>query len=157
MTVAEPVGTARTAGRVFLIDEACRVLFAHERIDVGSGQTHWITPGGGLEGDETPAQGAMREVLEETGLRVDLPLWADAVYIERDLYRLAGTWWDQTNHYFLARVACQEIEPTHQTELERQIMLGFRWWSLDELASTAERVKPPCAVEVIQRALDDSS
>ena len=48
-------------------DEAGRVLLArHSEGDV------WVMPGGALEPEETPADAAVRETWEETGLLVDL-------------------------------------------------------------------------------------
>lgn len=38
----------------------------------GHGRPAWSLPGGGVDLPETPAQGAVREVLEETGLEVEL-------------------------------------------------------------------------------------
>jgi 8-oxo-dGTP diphosphatase len=38
----------------------------------GHGQPKWSLPGGGVELPETPAQGAVREVREETGFDVEL-------------------------------------------------------------------------------------
>jgi len=35
-------------------------------------QPEWTLPGGGVEFDETPAEGAMRELLEESGYEVEL-------------------------------------------------------------------------------------
>jgi ADP-ribose pyrophosphatase YjhB (NUDIX family) len=49
------------AGIVY--DAEGRILFVRQRPD-GT----WSTPGGSLEPEETPAEGAVREVLEETGL-----------------------------------------------------------------------------------------
>lgn len=48
-----------------IIDEQNRVLLCHRRdYDL------WNLPGGGLEKNEAPWEGVVREVKEETGLRV---------------------------------------------------------------------------------------
>lgn len=61
----------RRAARVLLIDDAGRALLFHGGDPVRPEQRWWFTPGGGLGADETPAQGAARELFEETGVRVD--------------------------------------------------------------------------------------
>jgi 8-oxo-dGTP diphosphatase len=42
------------------------------RLNYGPRSGHWALPGGIVEDDETPEQAAVRETLEETGLRVRL-------------------------------------------------------------------------------------
>lgn len=50
-----------------IFDEQERVLLAHRRdMDL------WNLPGGGLESGEAPLEGLKREVLEETGLHVEV-------------------------------------------------------------------------------------
>jgi 8-oxo-dGTP pyrophosphatase MutT (NUDIX family) len=148
----------RTAGRMFLIDSDRRVLLMHERKDIGSESSHWITPGGGVEAGETLAQGAMREVLEETGLRVALPPDARPIFEESVLFTLAGNIYDQANHYFLARVPSGlVIEPAGHTEVERLVVIGHKWWSLAELDASDVIREPVAMVEVIERALDVES
>lgn len=68
-----------------VIDEYRRVL-AIRRQDDGT----WVPPGGVLERDETPAEGVIREVLEETGVRVE-PEQLTGVYknMERGIVSLA--------------------------------------------------------------------
>ena len=99
MTAPRP----RTAARMFLLDEQDRVLLIHERLDLHRQDSHWIAPGGGLEDGETLTEAAVREVYEETGLRIELPAAAEPVFVERELFSFAGQHIDQTNHYFLAR------------------------------------------------------
>ena len=50
-----------------IFDEEGRVLLCHR-----NDYDLWNLPGGGLEADETPSDAVTREVLEETGLEVDV-------------------------------------------------------------------------------------
>ena len=56
--------TPVVAGEAAIIDDAGRMLLIR-RADNGK----WAMPGGSLEVGETPAEGAVREALEETGVR----------------------------------------------------------------------------------------
>jgi 8-oxo-dGTP pyrophosphatase MutT (NUDIX family) len=144
----------RTAARMFLIDDDRRVLLMHERRDIGSDDSHWITPGGGVEPGESLVQGAIREVYEETGMRVELATDSRAVYAESVVFSIGGATYDQTNHYFLARVPSGLlIEPAGHTEVERLVVLGHRWWSLADLDASDAVREPVAMVEVINRAL----
>lgn len=144
----------RTAARIFLLDDRDRVLLMHERLDLDRADSHWIAPGGGLEDGETLAEAAVREVYEETGLRVELPPGAQPVFVDRELFRFAGQHIDQTNHYFLVRVAPDAlIRATAPTEYELVIALGSRWWPLAELEAAPVDRKPLDMVGVIRRAL----
>lgn len=63
------VDTRRT-GRVLLLDpHGCVLLFHVDGPDAFD--TIWLTPGGALQVAEEPAAAALRELREETGLRVD--------------------------------------------------------------------------------------
>lgn len=132
---------ARVGGRALLIDPDGLVLLIHERVDDGG--THWLTPGGGVEDGEHPRHAAVRETFEETGIRVALPDDAEAVLVTRRLWSWAGVVYDQEDHFFTARVAAGlDVVPGGLTDLERQTVLGHRWWSVPELASTPARVVP---------------
>jgi 8-oxo-dGTP pyrophosphatase MutT (NUDIX family) len=59
------------SARLLILDEANRVLlfrFVYKRGPL-AGQDFWGTPGGGVEDGETLEQAAVRELVEETGLR----------------------------------------------------------------------------------------
>jgi 8-oxo-dGTP pyrophosphatase MutT (NUDIX family) len=51
---------------VFVVWEGKVLLHFHRKLEM------WLPPGGHIERDELPDQAAVREVLEETGLRVEL-------------------------------------------------------------------------------------
>ena len=139
---------------MFVLDDDQRVLLMHERRDIGSASSHWITPGGGVEAGETLAQAAVREVYEETGLVVALDPAAEPMFSERVEFRIAGQHLDQTNYYFLVRVPNGlVVEPAAHTEIERQVVLGHRWWPLAELAASDVIREPVTMVELIERAL----
>ncbi len=48
------------------------LLVQHQHNDISEGQSWWAPPGGGVEGAESLVECAQREVLEETGLSVEL-------------------------------------------------------------------------------------
>ena len=56
---------------VMLVDEAERVLLQLRDAQAPSAPGKWGLPGGGIELGETPEEAAHRELLEETGLRVE--------------------------------------------------------------------------------------
>lgn len=61
MTDKQPISTA-------IITSGGRVLMIKRRVT--EGKLSWAFPGGGIEGDETPEQAAVREVDEEVDLEV---------------------------------------------------------------------------------------
>ncbi len=151
-TADHPV--VRQAGRIFVLDEEQRVLLMHERRDIGSDRTHWITPGGGVEPGEGLVQAALREVYEETGLRLELDPDAEPMYSERVRFSIAGRDLDQTNFYFLVRVPSGlPVQPAGHTDIEQLVVLGHRWWRLEELAASDVVREPVAMVELLERAL----
>jgi 8-oxo-dGTP pyrophosphatase MutT (NUDIX family) len=152
VTAAADPPVARQAGRIFVLDDEQRVLLMHERRDIGSDRTHWITPGGGVEPGESLVQAALREVYEETGLELDPA--AEPMYQERVRFSIAGRDIDQTNFYFLVRVPSGlAVQPAGHTDIEQLVVLGHRWWSLPELAASDAVREPLTMVELIERAL----
>lgn len=144
----------RTAGRILLVDDQQRVLLIHDRLDLDVTDSHWIVPGGGLEPGETPAEAAVREVFEETGIRVELPTDEPAFYIERVRFSFAGVDTDQTNHYYLVRVPSGlPVRPAANTEFEKVVAIGHRWWTLPELAASSVRREPVTMVELIRQTI----
>ncbi|MFG3418979.1 NUDIX hydrolase [Micromonospora sp. NPDC049460] len=148
--------TPRRAARVLLVDAAGRVLlFSGSDPARPEHGRWWFTPGGGLDPGETYAEGAARELAEETGLR--LPASAFGAPVHRDVteFPFDGVWYRQEQEFFLVRVADHEVDTAGFSEIERASVAAHRWWPLAELAATDERYYPPDLPAVLSRALAD--
>lgn len=132
----------RRAARVVLVDGADRTLLLRGGDPARPGLRWWFTPGGGLHDGESPAEGAARELFEETGLRVapdalGEPVWHQVTEFSYDHQR-----YRQDQDFFLVRVTEWEID-TAGFDAEEQLTIdAHRWWSAAELDATDETVYP---------------
>jgi 8-oxo-dGTP diphosphatase len=98
-----------------------RVLLARRARPPAQGQ--WDIPGGFLHADENPEDGARREILEETGLRVRLTgllgVYMDRYGEDSDLWLM--------NLYYLAE-PLDDAEPRAADDVSE-----VRWFAPDEL------------------------
>jgi 8-oxo-dGTP pyrophosphatase MutT (NUDIX family) len=142
----------RRAARVLLVDDAGRILLQHcFDPSAPDGRSWWNTTGGGLDAGESAAQAAVRELREETGLRVDEAAVGAVVHRRLTEFSFGGTAYRQSEDYFLVRTAAFDAEPTGHSDLEMVAVLGTRWWSRDELSATDEQVYPEELLEVLDR------
>jgi 8-oxo-dGTP pyrophosphatase MutT (NUDIX family) len=146
---------SRVGARVLLVDPEQCVLLIHERITSG---THWLTPGGGQEPGESLQEAAVREVFEETSIRVDLEPDAEVVHIQQRFWHWDAMTYDQTDHFFFVRLQSRPpVEPAAPTEMERETLLGHRWWSVAELRAATDRIEPPDLGDVLEQLLASPS
>ncbi|MFD3530090.1 NUDIX hydrolase [Streptomyces sp. NPDC058664] len=118
-----PLHSVSVAGVV--VREDGRIL-AIQRADNGT----WEPPGGVLELDERPEQGAAREVLEETGLRVEVQ-------------RLTGVYKNMTRGVVALVFRCRPIGGEESTSAEST---AVEWLTRDEVE---ERMTEVYAVRVL--------
>ncbi len=137
---------ARLAVRAFVVDTRERVLLFRWENPAGS---WWITPGGGIDEGETPEEALARELFEELGAAGIEP---GAVVHE---YRHTLPWGkrivQQLDTFWLVRVETLEVAPT--VDLAAEHMTAHRWWTLDELEATTERVSPPNLAAILRSLL----
>ena len=101
--------------------------------------------------DETDEAALRRELLEECGLAGFEPgpvVWArEHVFVwQRQLLR-------QAERFHLVRVDRVDVTPT--IDLVPEGVHGHRWWTLDELADTGERIAPRALRTELRRLLQD--
>ena len=141
----------RLAARVVLLDPDQRVLLM--RYDDGPPNgSHWTTPGGGLNEGEDFRAGALRELAEETGW-TDIPLLDEVLRRELTM-EYDGRLVRQRERLYLARTGqprrgIRGVEDMHATDG----IAAWRWWTLDELDTTTERVWPAGLAGLIRDAL----
>jgi 8-oxo-dGTP pyrophosphatase MutT (NUDIX family) len=132
----------RRAARGVVLAPGRRLLLqqGHDPSDPGL-PPYWFLPGGGIDGDETPAEALRRELLEECGLR-ELEV-GEVLWEQRATFRFAGIDFDQAEQVLLVRVpAAVAIRSTALGALEAMAFLGARWWALDEVGRTEDVLYP---------------
>jgi len=136
----------RPSARILPVDEAGCVLLFHFQ-DADPSRRHWATVGGGVEPGESFDAAAVRELFEETGLRVES--CGPCVAERRCPIRHLGEWVLAVERYYVVR--CARFEPSRDgfTPHEHNVTLAHRWWTPDELRATREAVYPPGLAELI--------
>jgi ADP-ribose pyrophosphatase YjhB (NUDIX family)/GNAT superfamily N-acetyltransferase len=144
----KPLPRSRLAARVAVVDpDGAVLLFRYDNPGVGP---HWALPGGGIEEGESPREGALRELREETGWN-DLepgPLlctWEHAftrsdvvVHQHEHIYVTPGPHREPTGADLAAAHTADGI-------------LGWRWCTRQELRALTDPVWP----SDLARLLDD--
>lgn len=146
-----PRRTRRTV-RLLLIGEASddsdRLLLFRDA-DPGLPGTHWwITPGGGIDPGESNLEAAVRELEEETGLRIGPDQLLGPVLVRRVVHGYTDVVIDQEDTFYACWVPIFAVSDAGHTPEERITMTAHRWWSRAELAETTEEVWPALVLDI---------
>jgi 8-oxo-dGTP pyrophosphatase MutT (NUDIX family) len=132
----------RPTARVLLLDADDRILLMQGRdVHDPSRAPFWFTVGGGIDEGETVLDAARREIIEETGLRpttVGPVLWRS----EAEIRGFDGGPILMQEHFVLARCVAAPLSRAGWTEVERSFALDLRWWTLEDIAASAEIIYP---------------
>ena len=130
---------ARPAARVLVVGPDDVLLLFKFRATEGPA---WLTPGGGVPPGESVAEAAARELGEETGITASLAELGPVVAYSEGQWSADGQVFDARDSFFWLRVADTAVDTSRQEDLERSLILGHRWWTVDELAATTDLVYP---------------
>ena len=139
----------RLTARVLLFDSEGRILLLKGRLPNRPAHTSsWFTVGGGVEQGETLYEAALREVAEETGFaEVEL---GPVVWTREGVGVLhSGETVLFKESYVVARCLGGEPSRGGWQPHENELIDDMRWWSLEEIASTSERIYPERFCELV--------
>jgi ADP-ribose pyrophosphatase YjhB (NUDIX family)/GNAT superfamily N-acetyltransferase len=138
--LGEQSRTPRKAARIAVVDpDGAVLLFRYDNIEVG---VHWALPGGGLEPGESPREGALRELAEETGWTGLEPGPLLCTW-EHD-FTHTSTPVRQHEHVYVTRGPRRDpAGPGLAAAHAADGILAWRWWTRRELAGAPEPVWPP--------------
>ncbi|PTU58149.1 NUDIX hydrolase [Sphaerisporangium cinnabarinum] len=143
----------RRGARVLLLDDADRILLARGHDVDQPERSWWFTIGGGVDPGESDVDAALREVHEETGLRLDPGALVGPVYTRSAIFDFYRQHCRQDEVLFLARVAGADgdggLSRDGWTDVELDVVDEMRWWALDDLRGVRIEVFPESLPDLV--------
>jgi len=115
----------------------------------------WITLGGEIEENETPAETLFRELKEEGGIievRSFIPIGNSDQVLQ---WRSEPT--RLMEQFFGVRVDEVNLEQVNLTEEEKLFLIEYQWWNIEDLAQTEEVFYPKNLIFLARDYLENYS
>lgn len=135
----------RVVVRLVVLDSTDRILLFHTHDptypELG---TWWELPGGGMEGQETVAETAVRELQEETGFVVGLEQVGPPTWRRDATFRYRGKRHLQRETVVTVRLdrAAPPVDGSQRVDFEDEDYFDYRWWIQSDITGSAEKFYP---------------
>lgn len=142
----------RDNARAFILNEKKEILLQRFIFRfTGKERILWVTPGGGVEADESFKEALERELFEELGIEIDVAgepvLTLDIPFDGRD-----GKFISHEVYYLLQLSSDTIVSFENMEENEKDTFLDLKWWSLEELQNGGMEFEPHD--EILQLLID---
>lgn len=112
---------------------------------VQSNKGDYKFPGGGVEENESHAEGLMREVREETGYTACVVKDKVGTFVERNVDEYEhDSLFEMSSHYYLCELANEERVAQQLDEYESLLDFTAKWVTLDEAIRQNEHLLNEC-------------
>jgi 8-oxo-dGTP pyrophosphatase MutT (NUDIX family) len=142
----------RPSARVVVVDQLGAVLLFRIVDPLDDKPPIWITPGGGIDGEESLPVAASRELNEETGLVVSPETLGTPVAVCRGEWTFRGQRLYSEDWYFGHVTTRFDPTDVHYTPLERLVHHSWRWWTPEEV-DLADEIILPTGLAGVARAV----
>ncbi len=139
--------TERNAVRAILLTPEKEILLM--RIRLPGLNPFWIAPGGGIEPNETVHQALRRELREEVGLTV-VEL-GPVLWLRQHTFDWKGQRLCQREVYHVVHTL--HFEPRMSDQFENDVLDEFRWWNVNDLVTSTERLTPLSLANIVNSYL----
>ncbi|MFC8733834.1 NUDIX hydrolase [Luteimicrobium sp. NPDC057192] len=142
---------SRRAARVILLDDAGRALLVRGHDADQPERSWWFTVGGGIDGDETPAEAALREVREETGIVLEPAQLVGPVLTRVGIFDFFKETCRQDEVFYAAVVPHVGPDTAGWTDVERELLDELAWLTPDELRAQPLEYFPTALPDVVEQ------
>lgn len=135
-----------------VVTDGTHVLLMRDTDPGIPGSRWYMTPGGGVDAGESPEHAAVRELWEETGLRIAPGELGAPVMRRVVVHGYSDQICAQSEEFYVLHTPRYDPVPGGLTADEQQTLDGFAWLPLAQLDAADAPVWPVDLAEVVRRA-----